>query len=315
MTAAATSVPVALVVLNWNGKDDTLRCLASLDRASYRGLRVIVVDNGSTDGSSAAILEAHPGVELLRLASNRGYTGGNNAGIARALESDAEIIGVLNNDTVVDPGFLEPLVEQIEHDHMAYVSPRIVYLDEPDHAWFGGSYLDPKVGITYHQSEDAMSSADRTATVRQTAAVTGCCLLAHRELWERVGLFDDRYFLMFEDADWCARAGKAGAHALVVTSSNVAHAVGASFRSHRSTIGDYYYLRNGLLYLREHGDARIRCSMYLVGRVIRASVRSFLRDPNLPHAQSAIAQIEGATAFVLRRFGPRADRRRHAPST
>ena len=127
----------------------------------------------------------------------------------------------------------------------------------------------------------------------------------HWQLWERVGLFDDRYFLIFEDADWCARARDVGAHALVVTRSSVAHAVSASFQASKSTTADYYYIRNGLLYLSEHGEARVRCAIYLVGRMWRASARSFVRDPSSRNARSILAQIKGVADFARRRFGPR----------
>lgn len=310
MTHAVREPRVAVVVLNWNGKMDTLRCLASLNRATYPNLEVIVVDNGSTDGSSAAVADAHPEAVLLQLNQNLGYTGGNNAGVDRALKDGADIVGVLNNDTVVDPGFLEPLVECVGHDPMTFASPRIVYLTRPDQTWFSGAYLDSKVGIFYHRDETSLTPPERAAEVRHTPALTGCCLLAHRQLWERVGTFDDRYFLIFEDADWCARAIEAGARAVVVTRSTIAHAVSASFEAHTSTVADYYYLRNGLLYIREHSRSRTRASVYLAARVLRGSVRQFLRAPDAQHARSLLANLEGACDFLRGRFGRRPRQRR-----
>ena len=98
---------ISIVVLNWNGRDDTLACLESVERISYPNFRVIVVDNGSADNSVAAIRAAFPKVELIETHANLGFSGGNNVGIKRALEHGADYVLLLNNDTVVDPGLLD----------------------------------------------------------------------------------------------------------------------------------------------------------------------------------------------------------------
>src|SRR4051794_36247953 len=100
-----------LVVVNWNGKEDTLALLASLSAAELADTNVLVVDNDSADGSLDAVAAEHPWVRTLQTGSNLGFAGGNNRGIAFAREQGADVIGILNNDTMVQPDFWPPLVE------------------------------------------------------------------------------------------------------------------------------------------------------------------------------------------------------------
>ena len=109
MTGAPPTVTV--VVLNWNNLPDTIECLESLRAVTYPALRLLVVDNGSTDGSEAALRARFPGLELLQTGENLGFAGGNNAGIRRALEGGADHVLLLNNDTTVDPGFVTAMVD------------------------------------------------------------------------------------------------------------------------------------------------------------------------------------------------------------
>jgi GT2 family glycosyltransferase len=275
---------------------------------TYPDLSIIVVDNGSRDGS-ADVLRGHcDDAQLLALDTNLGYTGGNNAGIRKALAGGAEIVGVLNNDTVVEPGFLEPLVQRIEADRRVFASPTIMYLDNPEAVWFQGSYVDPRVGIVYHGPPGPVVASDGAADACSTIAVTGCCFLAHRTLWDRVGFFDDDFFLIFEDSDWSARARALGGIGVVVTGSTIRHAVSASLASEHSPIGSYYYARNGLLYLSRHGDARIRHSLVFVARLLRESVRGLVRCPNRSSVAAFQAQLAGVAAFVAGRRGKREQR-------
>ena len=263
----APAPSVAIVVLNWNGREDTLRCLASLhDHAP--GAALVVVDNGSTDDSVDAIRRAYPGVEIIETRENLGYAGGNNRGITWALDSGFEIVGVLNNDTVVEPSWLEPLVEEILADPARVAAtPVINYLDN-DRIWFAGSRLDEHRGIYVHAT-----MAEAPAEDVETPAITGCAIVAHRTLWERVGLFDERYFLIFEDAEWSHRAVDAGCRMLVVSRSTIRHAVSASFTGSGSSIGTYYYARNGLRYLRTTGRTRAQ-QRHFVAFCIREALRS-----------------------------------------
>lgn len=304
MTSAARS-SVALVVLNWNGCRDTDHCLKSLEMVTYPNLSIILVDNGSMDGSVQYLRMKHPSVTVVALDANLGFTGGNNVGLKLASERDFDLIGVLNNDTIVERGFLEPLVDELEARPDGFVSPRITYLDPPDRVWFTSAGVDELTGIIVHRDEATLSDGERRAAVRDEPAVTGCCIVAGRGTWDRVGYFDDRYFLIFEDSDWSARASALGFQARVVSASTIRHGVGSSFATTSTAVGDYYYARNGLLYLRTHGSAAGRQSRRFVARLIRDSLRGASHRSLRLTLRRIRWQAAGVLDFALGRFGVR----------
>jgi GT2 family glycosyltransferase len=298
---------VGLIVLNWNGWSDTQRCLSSLARVPHPNLRVVVVDNGSTDDSVAQIKLHFPEVDLIETGSNLGYAGGNNAGLRWSLEQGFDIVGVLNNDTVVDPAFLEPIVEELERRPNGFVSPRIVYLDHPERAWFAAAEIHPHLGIVVHRDEDLLSLVEADTTIRDEIAVTGCCFLAESEVWRQVGLFDERYFLIFEDSDWCARATALGFQGRVVTNTRIAHAVSSSIEAAPPGLADYYYARNALLYLRSHRPGWQRSALRLLYHFASDFYRG-LRYRSQPKGRARerfIWQLKGIIDAMRGRYGKR----------
>jgi hypothetical protein len=206
-----TGAEVAIVVLNWNGRADTLACLASLARAELGGARVLVVDNGSTDGSVAAIRAGFPAVEVVALAGNRGYAGGNNAGIAAALAAGAAGVLLLNNDTEVAPDFLGPLLDAIDSGPLvAAVSSAVHRHDRPD--LLDVAYCDVQLDRRHAVQLVGVNALagdgfDRRVDV---PVVSGCSLLVTARALRAVGLFDEAYFAYHEDVDWCLRAARLG---------------------------------------------------------------------------------------------------------
>ena len=215
---------VTIVVLNWNRRDDTLACLASLGRAALHGARVLVVDNGSSDGSVEAIRARFPAVDVVALPENRGYAGGCNAGIRVALERDAEGVLLLNNDTEVAPDFLPPLLEAIDSTpDFAAASSAVLRLDRPElldvaysEVQFGRRHAVHLVGVNALVGE----GFDRR---RQIPVATGCSVLLRAEALRAIGLFDEAYFAYHEDVDWCLRAAKRGYRFLYEPYSRVYH--------------------------------------------------------------------------------------------
>src|ERR1700719_4154792 len=143
---------VAVVVLSWNGREDTLACLRSLAALAAPEPLVIVVDNGSSDGTAEAVRTAFPGVELIETGANLGFAGGNNAGITRALERGASHLLVLNNDIEVEPGFLNALVEEAaRRPDAGALCSLIQFADPPGLIWFAGASFDPRSGYNGRQ--------------------------------------------------------------------------------------------------------------------------------------------------------------------
>lgn len=202
---------VIAVVLNWNGYDDTVGCVRSLQEAGYERLDVLIVDNASKDGSAERLRAAFPGVHLIENVQNYGYARGNNIGIREALARGAQYVLVLNNDVVLTPGFLTEMVEIAESDKsIGIVSPKILYFDEPGKIYAaGGTYnrwlcgsSDDSQGLPDEYCDD---EKDRT---RDITFATGCAMLVRSNALNKVGLFEERFFIYFEDLDLSQRINR-----------------------------------------------------------------------------------------------------------
>ena len=230
-----TSDPlVYIVIVNWNGRDITLDCLASLSAVTYANFRTVVVDNASSDGSAEAIRNRYPGVEVLPMQENRRFAGGNNAGIRHALSHGADLLLLLNNDTTVEPQFLSALVTRLRRDNrLGVAAPMIYYFDQPDRIWFAGGSLSMWTGTMRHIGIREFD-AGQFAAARPIDYATGCCILTKRTVIERVGDLDERYFMYAEDADWCMRVRRAGFGIFFEPEARVWHKLSVSAGGHLS---------------------------------------------------------------------------------
>ncbi len=234
-----------VVVLNWHGRTDTLECVESLV-AGNPDVSVLVVDNGSFDGTLDAAASRWPSVATLQLDANLGFSGGMNRGIEHALARGAEVVTVLNNDTVIPAGAMRILRDAASDDLV--VSPEIRYRASPDDIWFGGGTLDRDDAFPHHTRPDDLEPC--RGGMRVTPLLAGCCVTATRSAWQRAGLFDERFFLYFEDSEWSLRAGARGIRLAVACDARILHSVSASFVGAAATLGTFYYVRNGLLFNR-----------------------------------------------------------------
>src|SRR5437867_2428749 len=201
---------VTIIVLNWNRREETLACLESLARADLGGATVLMVDNGSRDGSVEAVRACFPGVRILALPENRGFAGGNNAGIRAALEAGARGVLLLNNDTQVAPDFLSLLLLVLnERRRAAAVSSAILRADSPQ--VLDVAYLDIYFGhgLVHRRGVNALPG-EGFDTVRTVEAGIGCSLLPAAAALRRVGLLDEAYFGYHEGVHWCYRAPPKG---------------------------------------------------------------------------------------------------------
>jgi GT2 family glycosyltransferase len=229
-----TASPVAVVVVNWNQRAMTLECLDSLARVTAPRVRVILVDNGSTDGSAAAVREAFPQVDVIETGRNLLFAGGNNAGIRHALALDISLVALLNNDTLVDPGFLEPLAEALEGDpRCGMVSPKIFYADHPATLWYAGGEISFWKGEIKHRGIRALDGEEFNVG-GETGYATGCCLMTRRDVLDRVGLLDESFRMYGEDVDWSMRVREAGWTVRYEPRSRIWHRVSASVGGHLS---------------------------------------------------------------------------------
>lgn len=242
-----TAAPrVTVIVLNWNGCDDTLECVEALRKLSYPNYNIVIIDNGSTDGSEEIFRKKFPELTVLRSDVNLGFAGGSNMGLRYALKSDADYVLLLNNDTVTAPDFISELVRVAESDsRIGMLSSKIYFYDRPGIIWYAGASFHTGVGWGRLRGYNTPDNGQFN-TVEETERASGCSLLATRELCEKVGLLDEKYFCYCEDLDWGLRARRAGFRIMYVPSSKVWHKVSKSTGGNRKAIPLYYSVRNTL---------------------------------------------------------------------
>jgi GT2 family glycosyltransferase len=238
--ASGTHWPrVYVIILNWNGKEDTLQCLRSVQEVDYPRYRVLVVDNASTDGSVEAIRAAFPAVELLVNDSNLGFAAGNNEGIQYALQRGADCVFLLNSDTQVEHTVLAELVRAGEADpEVGLASPKVYYLDRPQVIYYAGARqgwlpLLPRLIGTGETRSATAGERGQVEQLQEVDYVWGQAMFIKRQVIASVGLLDPRFFMYYEDADYCLRAKDAGYKIVCVPQARVWHQVA------KGTAGDY----------------------------------------------------------------------------
>ena len=251
---------VYIIILNWNGLKDTIECLDSVIKLNYPNFRLVVVDNGSTDGSTDIISRNYPKVIVLENEENLGYAKGNNVGIRYALENNADYVWLLNNDTVVEQNALLNMVIEAEGDpHSGIIGSKIYYPNSGKKIWFAGAMINWSRGISNHigMNETDVGQYDY---VKEIDRVAGCSMLVKREVCNRVGLFDDNFFLYVEEVDWCVRARRAGFKCLFVPSSIVYHKglTSVSLIGACSKVFNYYNTRNFLYLIQKSFNSPLR---------------------------------------------------------
>ncbi len=219
----AQAPKVWAITLNWNGREDTLACLASLEGLDYPNYDIVVVDNGSTDGSVAAIRQAFPGVSIVENGENLGYADGFNAGLQFAYERGGDYFLILNNDTVIDPQALTELVRVAEEDEsIGFVSGKVYWHNKPDTLQTAGRFNDPMILAGNHVGGGEVDRGQYD-TVTDYDFVDDVYLLVRRAVYERVGGYDPNFFLYFEETDWCARVRQAGFRIVYAPKAKIWH--------------------------------------------------------------------------------------------
>lgn len=263
---------VAVIILNWNGVADTLECLASLRQLAYPNFSVLVVDNGSADQSETIIRRTHPDITLLQTGANLGYAGGNNAGIRQVLRENPDYVLLLNNDTVVAPDFLDLLVDAAERNPAGgFFGPAVLTLEEPPRVIaIGGANWDSKRCAFRNLGKNKPLPDGSESSVIPVDYPTGCSLLVRRQVFDVIGLMDERFFLTFEESDWCFRGREAGFLSYAVPAARVQHKVSASFGGAQSPLMRYFMTRNVLHWARRHLSRRERWRLFrrMLGRML-----------------------------------------------
>jgi hypothetical protein len=296
---------VFISVVNFNGNKDTISCLKSLESLKVKdfSLNVVVVDNGSKEVFKANSKDfKNFTLHILRSEENLGFSGGQNLGIKLALVNNADFVVILNNDVYIDENLVINLLETFEKQKdCGIVSPKIYFAKGHEYhkdrykeadlgkvIWYAGGKIDWKNVLAFHKGVDEVDKG-QFEELEKTDYASGCCEMIKREVFEKVGLFDEKYFLYYEDNDLSQRAKKQGFESYYQPKAFLWHINAGSAGGSGSKLQDYYITRNRLLFGFKFASIRAKVALLKEGlRLI------FLgREP----------QKKGVKDFLLGKFG------------
>ena len=298
---------VCVVILNWNNAPDTLKCLDSILESDYSSFSVVTIDNGSTDDSAEIIRRHKPRIPLVETHRNLGYAAGNNLGIRLALETGARYVLILNNDVVVSPPALTELVSVAEADEsIGIVGPAVYFYDDPETICEAGNRIEWP-GLRLMQFHRGVRSVPDCEAYEVDYA-SGCALLVKREVFDGVGLFDERFFLYFEETDFCLRSKMMGYRTVIVPWARVWHKISSS-NGLNSPLVTYYMTRNQFLLIRNARRGRQRILSFVAAAT--GETRTLLACTLKPRCRRLdrmrilrIARYHGLRDGLLGRYGP-----------
>ncbi len=298
---------VATIVLTWNSADFVAQALTSLQKSSYP-TDVLVVDNDSHDNTAELISNKFPNIAQLQTGDNYGYAGGNNRGVKHIFEqcrksnaAKPDYIFILNPDAYVDKDCIKTLVERMESEpELAVVSPKIYHAGTND-IWYAGMDLTWRNGGTVMNHGIDNGQFDNN---KYTDLPSGCAMLIRSHIFDKVGLFDERFFLYYEETDWATRCKKLGNKIGIQHDAIAHHHASASTGGFSSPLYQYYTTRNKLLFVRNQRP------LYMPIVLLYSFISSFEKIRAENHHVSAKstrvirnAMAKGYLDFFLGRFG------------
>lgn len=258
---------VSIILLNWNGLEDTIECIESLKKITYPNYEVIVVDNGSKGNDAGILQEKYQDyIKVMRNKENLGFAEGNNVGMRQVLkEGESEYILLLNNDTIVDPKFLTELVRVAQtNPKIGIVGGKIYYYYDPRRIWYAGGKWG-KFRMSYHINMNKLDKNNVNDRDTETDWVMGCLLLVKTSIIKEVGLLPEDYFLYVEETDFCLRVQRYGYKIYYVPEAKIWHKCTASFNKEKSTVAipHYYGARNQLYFAKTYLPFHKKMAFYL----------------------------------------------------
>lgn len=255
------------IVLNWNGGNDTYRCVSSLQKTNNPNFdhKIVVVDNNSSDNSINLIKGCTwlVPVEIIHNDNNLGYAGGNNVGIRHALDNNADYIFILNNDTIVDRNLFSELLEAANmHPKSGVLGAINLFMENPNIVSFNGAQWDNSA-LCFHYPDEGENISSIPGTPHPTDYICGAAMFFKAEVARKIGLMDERFFLTWEESDWCFRARNSGYECTMVPKAKIWHSVAASFSGESSPLRVYFTIRNRLLWAEKNLTTSARVRMFV----------------------------------------------------
>jgi len=291
---------VYIVILNTNRRDDTLACLKTLSKSTYSNLKIIVLDNKSSDDSVDAIHSAFPEIQIVDLTENLGYAGNNNVGIEEAIKRGADWVLVLNEDTILDPDCLTELVKVGENDpKIGIVGPMVYHYDEPNIIQSAGGILG-KYWQSRHLGQNELDQGQFQVPHR-VEWISGCAIMVRKTAIEQAGMLDANFFIYWEETEWCIRIVRSGWQIIHVPQAKIWHkGVQRDYQPKPSFT--YYGTRNHLLTLSKH-QAPLGVQLFNWMQIFRTLLSWSIKPKWADKREHRNAMWKGVVDFLQRRWG------------
>ncbi|HOW60514.1 MAG TPA: glycosyltransferase family 2 protein [Candidatus Moranbacteria bacterium] len=236
---------ISVIVLNFNGKKTLDNCLSSVFHSDYSNFDVVVVDNNSEDGSLEQAMKLFSRAYFIKNDDNVGFSKGNNIGIRYALEKFADYVFILNNDTLVEKNTLSLLIDAMENYPLAGIGSPLVFTPDNTSIWFAGGNIHWKKMKASH-----LHKIESEAPY-PTEYISGCAMLVKKDVFKKIGLFDERFFLYYEDADFSFRTKEAGFKLIIIPSAHIRHFEQSNAINKMKA---YWLVLSGLIFFRTHSS-------------------------------------------------------------
>lgn len=242
---------IYIVLVNYNEKKYLQDCLDSIYGQTYKNIKVVMVDNDSADGSVEEVSASYPDVDILQTGCNSGFAHGCNVGIEYALRKGADYVMLLNIDTFIDENLVFYLHKYASRNKVT--SPKIFSNQDYTDIWYAGGGMDYTAG-SHTQFHDTRLEMKNESPAHNMKFASGCCMMVHRNIWQTIGLLDEKYFMYFDDDDLSVRFRKNHIRMVYVPDAVMWHKVGGSYKGIKNILTEYYFTRNKLYFVWKHRD-------------------------------------------------------------
>lgn len=242
---------VYIVIINYNNYQDTIECLESLKKINYKNFKIVIIDNNSSNKSVSKLEASYKEYKIIKLQENIGFAGGNNVGIKEAIDNYAQFVLLLNNDTIVEPNFLNKMIESFyrnDGSNIGIVGAKIY------------SYYDKQLSesagdidfFKFITTNDAHKKKDICNLEKQTNFISGCCMLINKDVFDKVGFLPEEYFMYYEDTDFCVKTLEEGFKISYNPEAIIYHKISSSSGGKQSPFSIKWNNRNRIIFMHKY---------------------------------------------------------------
>lgn len=283
---------VGIILVNYNGYEDTKECIESIKKNTYHNYKIIIVDNASPDESGKLLDNEYSGDKDIIVILNRenaGFSEGNNIGLKYASEEKLDYVLMLNNDTIVDSDFLYKLIKGARKTNFkGLYSGKILYYFDKDKIWFAGGKYNYFKGTASHEGVNE-NDGKYYNTTRKIEFICGCCIFMSMEIYHQLGNLSDEYFLYAEDLDYSLMAQNKNISMYYIPEARIYHKVSAS-TSKISILSQYYMIRNRFYIISKFHYGYKKISAYIF-TTLWCIKRIIKREFSIPVCKTAISDF------------------------